>query len=404
VHELLRPTAARLALATMALVGLSSTACNVSGTPRDEAPSAALEDLGGSALTPGGTGKAPDAGHRSLAEAARQSADDLAALIAQGRPLPSRSAEQGSASTNEPWQPPSARVPRGDDARPVPVEASADDSPVGAAEEPAALASVPSPVAEAEAELEPEPDPVAAMLERLERDALNAEQALAASVLAKALRLYADRDDGSRPGQNLSPAERELFEVIDPIISALSSGDRADAPDRIGSVVETAMLELGGVLPVRIRDAALATDIYGFAAYRPFERNTFLAGRENRVLLYTEPSRYVSTPTADPTSSATASNPGAVEVRLGLELRLFNERGSMLAWRRPEERVAIRSDRPRSEIYLGTVIDLPSSLSIGRYQLKVILRDLADSSEDERVIPIQIVADPRLTSRTTRDR
>ena len=76
----------------------------------------------------------------------------------------------------------------------------------------------------------------------------------------------------------------------------------------------------------------------------------------------------------------------------------------MLAWRRPEERVAIRSDRPRTEVYLGTVIDLPASLSVGRYQLKVILRDLADGSEDERVIPIEIVADPRLTNRSTRDR
>jgi hypothetical protein len=50
------------------------------------------------------------------------------------------------------------------------------------------------------------------------------------------------------------------------------------------------------------------------------------------------------------------------------------------------------------------MIDLPASLSVGRYQLKVIVRDHADGSEDERVIPIEIVADPRLTSRATRSR
>lgn len=240
------------------------------------------------------------------------------------------------------------------------------------------------------------------ILERLETDAQDPERALAAVFLAQAIRDYASTDDGSRPGQNLSPPERELATLLGPLFDALTTGDRANAPSRIGLAIDDAARGLASVLPVRINDAALATDIYGFAAYRPFENYAFLAGRSNRVLVYTEPANFQSRLAAEPASQGSAANPGAYEVALGLELQLYNERGSMLAWRRAEERVSIRSDRPRSEVYLGTMIDLPASLSVGRYQLKVVIRDHADGSEDERVIPIEIVADPRLTTRSTR--
>ncbi len=335
-------------------------------------------------------------GGLSLAEAARRSADDLAALLAEGEPLRRTPTSNQPASSRESWQPPSATETDSETDSSISQEDPASE-PV----EPAALKPELSPD---EVELAPVVDPIEAALDRLEGDQNEVDRALAATMMARLLRVYADRDDGSRPTQVLSPAERELFEVLEPVLESIASGERSDAPDRVGEAVEEAALQLADVLPVRIRDAALATDIFGYAAYRPFYSNAFLAGRSNRVLLYTEPSRFTSTPTADPESAGAASNPGAVEVRLGLELRLFNERGSMLAWRRPEERVAIRSDRPRTEVYLGTVIDLPASLSVGRYQLKVILRDLADGSEDERVIPIEIVADPRLTNRSTRDR
>ena len=390
-------TTRRWSIALIPVVGLAAS-CAAPSETQDTAPSAALEDLGvsGGHVRASGDGLSQPMQNLSLAEAARRSADDLTALLTQGRPLPQTPTGSDAATNREPWQPPSARI----------AEAG-QDAPAASTQEPTESvepAKTEQPTPHVDVEAAPLVDPVKAALEKLEGDQNDADRALSASMLARLLRLYVDRDDGSRPSQALSPAERELFDALEPVLEAIVSGERSDAPERTGQAVEEAVLALTKVLPVRIRDAALATDIYGYAAYRPFYNNAFLAGRSNRVLLYTEPSRFMSTPTADPESSGTASNPGAVEVRLGLELRLFNERGSMLAWRRPEERVAIRSDRPRSEVYLGTVIDLPASLTVGRYQLKVILRDLADGSEDERVIPIEIVADPRLTSRSTRDR
>ncbi|MEO1279612.1 MAG: hypothetical protein AAFV77_11710 [Planctomycetota bacterium] len=390
-------TTRRWSVALIPFIGLVAS-CTAPSETRDTAPSAALEDLDVSGAQTPSVGNSPQqaTGELSLAEAARRSADDLTALLTQGRPLPQSPTGAEASTSREPWQPPSARVAEAEQDTPNPLVEEPAESVEPEASEPT------TPIEDVEAA--PVIDPIEAMLERLEDDQNDAERALAASVLTRMLRAYADRTDGSRPTQALSPAEREMFQALEPVLEAIASGERSDALERAGTAVEEAVLELAEVLPVRIREAALATDIYGFAAYRPFYSNAFLAGRSNRVLLYTEPSRFTSTPAADPESSGTASNPGAVEVRLGLELRLFNERGSMLAWRRPEERVAIRSDRPRTEVYLGTVIDLPSSLTVGRYQLKVILRDLADGSEDERVIPIEIVADPRLANRSTRDR
>ena len=394
-HTRLFPTTL---LVSCALVPAVLGGCAAPTTTRDNAPSAALEDLGSSPAKP----KDADPGRRSLAEAARQSAQDLEVLMNRERPVRTIPQTQGDAGqtpepTGEqrPWQR-DTTTPTTQEPTQEPSEAQSATAPVEA--DPQTELAEPIEV------VAPPPDPIALMLERLEQDAANPDLALSATLLAQAMRAYNDTNDGSRPRQSLSPPEQQLAELLRPVIEALAAGERSDAPQRIGEAMDRAALELAAVLPVRINDVALATDIHGFASYDAFERYSFQAGQVNRVLVYTEPVQFESRPTANPSSQGEAANAGAYEVLLGLELRLFNERGSMLAWRRPEERVAIRSGRPRSEIYMGTLIELPASLTVGRYQLKVIVRDLADGSEDERVIPIEIVADPRLTTRTTRDR
>lgn len=370
-------------LVACALAPAFLAGCATQTQPRDDAPSAALEDLGDTQAKPA---DGPASSRQDLAEAARRAADDMAVLMnrtAEPRLTP------GAEPTGEqrPWQNRDAGQAETETTQANPAQPEERTEP---------------PPTEAVAEASPPLDPIALLLERLETEMQDPERALAATFLAQAIRDYAEAGDGSRPSQNLSPPERELAELLGPVLDALTTGDRGDAPSRIGMAIDEAARGLASVLPVRINDAALATDIYGFAAYRPFESYTFLAGRSNRMLVYTEPANFESRLTTEPASRGGASNPGAYEVALGLEFQLYNERGSMLAWRRPEERVNIRSDRPRSEVYLGTMIDLPDSLSVGRYQLKVVLRDHADGSEDERVIPIEIVADPRLTTRTTR--
>jgi len=374
----------RTLLACGALLPALLAGCATPTQPYDNAPSAALEEFSD---TPADPAETPSLRRLDLADAARRAADDMALLM-------NRTAKPRIAPSVEPM----------DDQRPWQSRDTDESEEVASRQDGPAESQERTqlPPTDTGTDSAPPPDPIALMLGRLETEMQDPERALAATFLAQAIRDYVDADDGSRPSQNLSPPERELAELLGPLLDALTTGDRADAPNRIGVAIDDAARGLASVLPVRINDAALATDIYGFAAYRPFESYVFLAGRSNRMLVYTEPANFESRLATEPTSQGGAPNPGAYEVVLGLELQLYNERGSMLAWRRPEERVSIRSDRPRSEVYLGTMIDLPASLSVGRYQLKVVLRDYADGSQDERVIPIEMVADPRLTTRATR--
>lgn len=84
------------------------------------------------------------------------------------------------------------------------------------------------------------------------------------------------------------------------------------------------------------------------------------------------------------------------EVRLSQELQLYHEADGLLAWRRPEEVTSYRSRSKPRDYFIVDQITLPRTLTVGAYRLKVVLRDLADRSVDERIIPIRVVADPEL--------
>lgn len=376
--------------ATSALLLAVLVGCANNNPPQGPRPhSAALEDI-----KPQSTPTTQPARDETLAQAARRSAEDLTALLTGDRPLRQPTGTPEPQGAQRPWQDSSDSAPAPAPQRNQPQTTDSDDSVSQTPDATQANAQPPT---------QPPADPLPALLAQLEAQSQTPGHALSATLLAQALRAYAGTRDGSRPGQQLSPPEQQLVTTLAPLIEALAAGDRADAPSRIAQAMEQAAFDLAAVLPIRIHHAALATDIHGFASYRPFDTNRFLAGRVNRMLVYTEPAQFQTRPAAEPQSAGdAAAHPGAQEVVLGLELRLFNEAGSMLAWRRPEERVVIRSDRPRREIYLGTLVELPATLTVGRYQLKIILKDHADGSMDERVIPIEIVADPRLTTNPTR--
>ncbi|MEO1009017.1 MAG: hypothetical protein AAFX79_10640 [Planctomycetota bacterium] len=384
---------------------LAGCAANGGAGVGNSGPSAALEDLAdeparvAAPSPPASQPQESAAGDSedSLAAAARRSADDLAALFAEGSlGSPQRGNDDAGGAT--PTRSAIDRWGADDDAR-----RDAAGETTGGGEVPSDIAAVEAEVADAgEAPVAPQPvDAVRAMLDKLEADAGDPELALSAWVLSQAVRSYAGVDDGATAGQSMNPAERRLMGALEPVMHALWAAARRDAPDRVSEAIREADVELGQVLSVRIADVALAREIRGYGSYTPMASNRFVAGRPARALVYTEPARFVNAP-ASP--EAGDGELGAYEVKLGLELRLFNERGSMLAWRQPEEIVVDRSDRRRREMHLGTLIELPSSLTVGRYQLKVILRDLADDSVDERVIPIEVVADPRLAVEPTRAR
>ncbi|MBY0263698.1 MAG: hypothetical protein K2Q20_15240, partial [Phycisphaerales bacterium] len=164
-----------------------------------------------------------------------------------------------------------------------------------------------------------------------------------------------------------------------------------DQADRLsGGVAASESLALGSV--------ALCQRVDGFGRFTPLPANTFQAGRPASMILYTEVLNFAQRPAASIASaepadlSALPDSQWAVEV--GQELQLILDADGSTQWRSPEGLVRDISRSRRSDYYLVQRVDLPRNLSVGKYTLKVIVRDKAAGAETETNIPVQILADP----------
>ena len=83
-----------------------------------------------------------------------------------------------------------------------------------------------------------------------------------------------------------------------------------------------------------------------------------------------------------------------VELSQGLELfHLGEDGGDLRAWRMDDQRIEDFSRRQRRDFFVVQIIELPETLSIDRYALKVRVTDGASGAVAERVVRIDMVAD-----------
>jgi len=154
--------------------------------------------------------------------------------------------------------------------------------------------------------------------------------------------------------------------------------------------------------PISITQARLCSKVDGFGVYRELkkfaDRYKFLAGRPARMIVYIEPANF---------SRARISRDGVWghEVSLLQDLRLFHaaQDSDTLVWRKPDQEITDFSRNRRRDFFVVQVIELPASLSVGAYRLKVIMTDKAGGGTGggggggggraEVIIPIELVAD-----------
>lgn len=176
--------------------------------------------------------------------------------------------------------------------------------------------------------------------------------------------------------------------LADPKLLAKLFRDQADRLS--GGIPATESLTLGSV--------ALCQRVDGFGRFTPLPTTTFQAGRPASMILYTEVLNFSQRPAASLASaepadlSALPDSQWAVEV--GQELQLILDADGSTQWRSPEGLVRDISRSRRNDYYLVQRVDLPKNLSVGKYTLKVIVRDKAAGAETETNIPVQILADP----------
>lgn len=180
----------------------------------------------------------------------------------------------------------------------------------------------------------------------------------------------------------LSPTDRAALEALRTLHASLGSQSEQDAAELLQAAADAAAKDL----PVRITDVRLCTRVGGFGDFVEVSRPAFLAGRPNPVIVYVQVDRFASR----------LGSGGGRTVELSQELNIYHDSDGAHCWKRPAQTVLETARAARRDFFLADPIELPSTLTVGKYRLKVTMRDATSGAVAERIIPFSIVADPSL--------
>lgn len=161
-----------------------------------------------------------------------------------------------------------------------------------------------------------------------------------------------------------------------------------ETDDQTGTLAELlAKIQLKLMPGLKITDARLCMSVAGFGSYEPFAELRFVAGRVQPVIVYVELTGF----THDPVSSK--ADAPQWEVRVSQAVTMYRD-PDVQVLHKPAQPIIQRSRRQVRDFYLIQRVDLPATLSVGRYTIKVAIRDQVSGSIDERNIPFEVVEDP----------
>ena len=245
--------------------------------------------------------------------------------------------------------------------------------------------------------------------------------------------------DLSAFARELSPAETRSFDSLKDLFRTLNvkkgdaggasaSGDDWD-PSRLRRVLAEKADSLATGETLAISTAALCTSVDGYGRYTPYESTTFVRGKTQPAILYVSVDHPVQNrvatgtnvaapaasksrqsaiekakggpDSADGSSAATLTKDDGVDWAIDLvqSAKLYHDADNLVVLDLGEQTVQDTSRDRRRDICIARRIELPAKLSLGRYNLKVTIRDQASGATAEAIIPIQIVADASLSSR-----
>lgn len=219
----------------------------------------------------------------------------------------------------------------------------------------------------------------------------------------------------SRLTATLSPAEREAVETVRRMMAQIEAqADTGADPKALAAAVKT---EVDRVEPkpaaaeepmLGLGTVALCRRVEAFGRFSAYPGSTFVAGRPIPMIVYSEVENYAQVRESElPSVGTTRKSTGdRWALELSQEVQLYSSDGT-LCWSAKEQSHRDASQSKRRDFFLVQRIDLPGSLSIGRYSLKVIVRDKAAAAVQgseplaEVNIPIRIVADAALAAADT---
>ena len=188
--------------------------------------------------------------------------------------------------------------------------------------------------------------------------------------------------------RGLTERERELLIAFQTFFGTL--GKRLDGSREAEEVFEESIAELRRSITrepqLTIPAAHLCTVVDGFADYQKFPKYSFLAMSGQQAVVYTEVGSYMSE----------LDDSGEYVTRLSQKLTIYSERDGIPVWSEDWFSTVDRVTTKRRDFFLTQVMTIPQSLGVGRYNLKIQLRDETTGAETETAIAFDMVADPKL--------
>lgn len=184
----------------------------------------------------------------------------------------------------------------------------------------------------------------------------------------------------------LSDAELSTLRAVREVFDSVSSSGGIASPDAVAEALERVKRDLDRASGIRVTRALLCTRVDGFGKYEPFGSNEFVAGVAQEVIVYVEVDRFGH--------REITGNDGQprYEVEMSQRLELYHVADDLNTWNRAAEVDRSVSRNRVRDYYLINKITLPKNLGVGRYHLKVVMRDLIDERVGEAIIPIRMVA------------
>ncbi len=192
----------------------------------------------------------------------------------------------------------------------------------------------------------------------------------------------------------LDPQQSKSVAATRDIAAALArTPDVLGNPDKMWKTVTKAAEPIVAARDIRVATAELCTKVDGFGQYAPVTNHALLAGSSHRLVVYTEVEGFADRKIVDPDGTQRS----VVEIAQAIEIWQDADRPT-LQKRWNESALKDTSRRVRRDFFLTTVIDLPQTLSVGSYNLKIIVKDVVHNSIAEHIIPFRMVADANLAA------
>jgi hypothetical protein len=183
----------------------------------------------------------------------------------------------------------------------------------------------------------------------------------------------------------LSDAEQESIDAIRGFLRSLSSAGSIASPGEVLLRLSEIQSQLDTWLGVSVKKAALCTRVDGYGRYETFPSYRFVAGRAQPAIVYVELEHFAQRESVGPDGQP------RFETKLSQRLELYRASDDLNTWNRATETVNDMSRNRVRDYYLINEVVLPPNLGVGRYHLKIVVRDLIGEGVAETIIPIEIV-------------